>query len=446
MREERARRLYLAAEAATEAGLVALASEAIAEAERIDPDVRRQAELGYLRGLLLIHAGEDATQVFAAAGRSIAHDDAERAALMLSWASEAAIYRREWSEAHQLAAEASELVQGSGSVAEFWATWMAGVALTMLGRSQPAAVALEQAVAVFRASPAYADDPRLQANFAVALMYLDDFEQGLVVAEHAASAARRQGALPTMLFASSFELVARVVLGDWDRAQAEAGELHAIALDLDNRSEHDDFVWTQAYIAAARGEADRYAALAVLVDPRRDARVAFCGGLLALGRDAPAEAIVALRHHVRPGEPAGYADPDMSPFDLAEAFIRVGEEAEAEALLGAYEPLRGRSWVAAGLARCRALAGREGFEALYAESRDGPRRDRVRLRGRAHRPVSRRDPPQAAPPRRGPRAARAGARRVRAAGRRAVGRAGARRTAGGGRRDRGDRGDRAARR
>ena len=78
-REERARRLYLAAEAATEAGLVALASEAIAEAERIDPDVRRQAELGYLRGLLLIHAGEDATEVFAAAGRSIAHDDAERA-------------------------------------------------------------------------------------------------------------------------------------------------------------------------------------------------------------------------------------------------------------------------------------------------------------------------------------------------------------------------------
>jgi hypothetical protein len=103
-REERARRLHLAAEAATEAGLVTLAREAIAEAERTDPDVGRQAELGYLRGLLLIHAGEDATEVFAAAGRSIAQDDAERAALMLSWASEAAIYRREWRGAHQLAA------------------------------------------------------------------------------------------------------------------------------------------------------------------------------------------------------------------------------------------------------------------------------------------------------------------------------------------------------
>jgi hypothetical protein len=183
VREERARRLYLAAEAATEAGLVPLAREAIAEAERIDADVRRQAELRHLRGLLLIHAGEDATEVFAAAGRSIAQDDAERAALMLSWASEAAIYRREWSDAHELAAEAAELVHGSGSVAEFWATWMAGVALTEFGRSEPAAAALQEAVAVFRDSPAYSDDPRLLANFSVALMYLNDFAQGLVVAE-----------------------------------------------------------------------------------------------------------------------------------------------------------------------------------------------------------------------------------------------------------------------
>lgn len=367
--EKRAGRLYLAAEAATEAGLVALASEAIAEAERIDPDVRRRAELSYLRGLLLIHASEDATEVFASAGRSIARDDPERAALMLSWASEAAIYRREWSDAHQLATEASELVHGSGSLAEFWATWMAGVALTELGRSEPAAAALQEAVAVFRDSPAYADDPRLLANFSVALMYLDDFPQGLVEAESAASAARQQGALPTMLFASSFELVARVVLGDWDRARADAGELHAVALDIDNLSEHDDFVWTQAYVAAARGEAERYAPLNKLVDPRRDARVALCGGLLALGRDAPAEAVAVLQEHVQPGRRAGYADPDMSPFDLAEALIRMGEEEEAEELLGSYEPMRGRAWVGAGLARCRALVGANGFEALYARSR-----------------------------------------------------------------------------
>ncbi len=369
--EERARRLYLAAEAATEAGLVPLAGEAIAQAERTDPDVRRQAELGYLRGLLLIHTGEDATRAFASAGRSIAQDDAERAALMLSWASEAAIYRREWSEAHGLAAEAAALVRGSGSVAEFWATWMAGVALTELGRSEPAAGALREAVAVFRGSPGNDDDPRLLANFSVALMYLDDFAQGLVVAENAASAARRRGALPTMLFASSFELVARVVLGDWDRAQADAAELHAIALDIDNRSEHDDFVWTEAYIAAARGEADRFARLSVLVDPRRDPRVAVCGGLLALGRDAPAEAVAVLSQYVRPGKRAGYADPDMSPFDLAEALIRTSAGDKAEALLRSYEPMRGRAWVAAGVARCGALGGGDDFEVLYAESRAG---------------------------------------------------------------------------
>jgi hypothetical protein len=249
---------------------------------------------------------------------------------------------------------------------------MAGVALTMLGRSEPAAAALQEAVAVFRDSPAFADDPRLLANFGVALMYSDDFAQGLVVAERAASAARRQGALPTMLFASSFELVARVVLGDWDRAQADAAELHAVAVDIDNRSEHDDFVWTRAYVAAARGEADRYTALNALVDPRRDPRVALCGGLLALGRDAPGEAVAVLSDLVEPGKRAGYADPDMSPFDLAEALLRIGEHDKAEALLRSYGPLQGLSWMAAGLARCRALAGGTGFEDVYADSAHEP--------------------------------------------------------------------------
>jgi DNA-binding CsgD family transcriptional regulator len=369
VREDRARRLHLAAEAATEAGLVPLAREAIALAEGIAPDALRQAELSYLNGLLLIHAGNDATQVFASAGRSIAQEDPERAALMLSWASEAAIYRREWSDAHRLAAEATALVRGSGSVAEFWATWMAGVALTEAGRQEPAAAALHAAVAVFRDSPAYAEDPRLLANFGVARMYLDHFTEGLDVVEAAAVAARQQGALPTMLFAASFELVARVVLGDWDRARADAGELHVIAVDIDNHSELDDFVWTQAYVAAARGDAERHAELSLLVDPRRDARVAVCGGLLALGRDAPAEAVAVLQDLIRPGLRAGYADPDMSPFDLAEALIRVGEGDKAERLLRSYEPMRGRSWVAAGIARCRALAGENGFEELYAESR-----------------------------------------------------------------------------
>ena len=66
----------------------------------------------------------------------------------------------------------------------------------------------------------------------------------------------------------------------------------------------DDFVWTQAYVAAARGEADRHASLNMLVDPRRDPRVALCGGLLALGRDAPGEAVAVLSEYVTPGAAA----------------------------------------------------------------------------------------------------------------------------------------------
>lgn len=365
----RAQRLHLAADAATLAGLVSLARAAIVEVEKLQPERRQQAELGYLRGLLLIHLGEDATHEFAAAGRLIATEDPERAAFILAWASEAAIYQRDWATAETLAGEALRLVDGARGVPEFWAAWMAGVSRAHLGRSEPAAEALERALQVFQQHLAGVDDPRLSANYSVALMYLDNFRGGLSAAEKAASESRQEGAVPTLLFASSFELVARLVLGDWDRARADAAELHALALDVENRSELDDFVWTQAYVAAARGDADRYAALEVLVDPARDPRVALCGGLMALGNEEPAHAIEILGPLVKPGALAGYADPDVSPFDLIEARLRCDDAEEAGRLLEAFEPLKGRAWVAAGLARCRALAGGHGFETFFAESR-----------------------------------------------------------------------------
>jgi DNA-binding CsgD family transcriptional regulator len=365
----RRHRLQLAAEAATLAGLVPLAREAIDEAVRLQPDPRQHAELGFLQGLLLIHTGEDATQAFALAGRSIADEHPERAALMLAWASKAAIYRRDWEAAEVLAGEALRLVHGSGGVSEFWATWMEGVALTELGRSEASAEVLGRAIEVFREQLAGADDPRLLANLSVALMYRDDFRGGLAAAERAASESRQQGAVPTLLFASSFELAARLVLGDWDRARADAAELHALALDSENRSELDDFVWSQAYVAAARGDTDRYAAFEVLVDPARDPRVALCGGLIALGLEDPARAVEILAPLVQPGELAGYAEPDMSPFDLVEALLRCGEEQRANDLLEAFEPFKGRTWVAAGLARCLALTAGSDFELRFEEAR-----------------------------------------------------------------------------
>ena len=159
--------------------------------------------------------------------------------------------------------------------------------------------------------------------------------------------------------------------GDWQRARTAAAELHALAVDTDNHSERDDFVWTQAVIAAARGDVERHAALLAASDPARDPRVALTAGLLALGADAPADAVVALAPLVRPGAFAGYADPDLSPFDLAEAHLRCGDAEAARRLLESFEGVEDRSWVRAAILRCRALAREGDWEAACEESRAG---------------------------------------------------------------------------
>ena len=365
----RRHRLQLAAEAATLAGLVPLARGVIDEAESLQPDPRQQAELGFLQGLLLSHNGEDATSAFALAGRSIADEHPERAALMLAWASEAAIYRRNWEAAGALASEAFRLVRGSGGVSEFWATWMEGIVLTEVGQSEAAAEVLERAIEVFREQLAGTDDPRLLANLSVALMYRDDFRGGLAAAERAASESRQQGAVPTLLLPRRSSSPRVSCSAIWDRAQADAAEMHALALDSENRWELDGLVWRQAYVAAARGDTDRHAACEVLVDPARDPRVALCGGLIALGLEDPARAVEILAPLVKPGELTGFAAPDMSPFDLVEALLRCGEEQRASHLLEAFEPFRHRAWVAAGLARCLALTRGSDFELLFEEAR-----------------------------------------------------------------------------
>ncbi len=212
------------------------------------------------------------------------------------------------------------------------------------------------------------DDARLLANYGVALMYLDDFRGGVAAVERAAASCRQYGAVPTLLFAGSFEVVARLVLGDWQRAVAEAGELHGLAVASENRSELEDFRWVQAYVAAAQGDRGRLAEVAA---GTTDERIARCLGLLELGDEAPEAAIAILRPLVVDGAFAGYADPDLAPFDLAEAYLRCGREAEAVALLGAFEPFAERAWAAAALARCRAMQSGADWEALCEESRSG---------------------------------------------------------------------------
>ena len=187
----RARRLQRAAEAATLAGLMDLAASIISEAEALHPGTAQRAELAYLRGLLLIHAAQDATGVFAGAGRSLCAIDPGRAGVMLAWASEAALYERNWEAAAALAEEALALELDHSGVAQFWATWTRGVALTVLGRADEARAALNAAVAGF-AENGLERDPRLLANYGAGLMYLGDFRGGLDAAASAEAAARRR--------------------------------------------------------------------------------------------------------------------------------------------------------------------------------------------------------------------------------------------------------------
>ena len=171
---------------------------------------------------------------------------------MLAWASEGAVYRRDWEAALRLAEESAWVGDELDPVVDFWSSWMCGVRAHGARALRRGAAGVRRAVEIFE-ERVVDPDARLLANYSVALMYLDDFRGGLLAAEQAAAAARRHGAAPVLLFASSFELVARVVLGDWDRAQLDAAELHGLAVALDNRSEEQDFLWTAAYVRPLGG-------------------------------------------------------------------------------------------------------------------------------------------------------------------------------------------------
>ena len=88
---------------------------------------------------------------------------------------------------------------------------------------------------------------------------------------------------------------------------------------------------------------------------------------------------------VVPGSLAGYADPDLSPFDLIEAYLRCGRDAEASALEARpSRPSKGVPGRRPRFAQVRASSPGADWEALCEREPLGIRSDRLRVRGGAH--------------------------------------------------------------
>src|SRR5215468_2821610 len=332
----RARRLAAGAEAAWLAGRARWAQELADRADRLRPPPRLRADLQQLRGRIEVWSGSPtvAHRLLADAAAAIADADPEKAALLLSEATQAAWVAGDMAKTRQTGQRLGTLAVPEDSPARLVGRVMAGLAGLMAGDTSQAAHggALQREVA---ASARAATTP-LQLAFAgsAALFVGDD--------------------------ADASDLLARAVAAS--RAAGAVGIL-AWLLQLLAAFHHSTLAW----VAAAQGreqECRAHAAAALQQAARRalapQASIAtWALGLAELGAGRPDAALNQLEQQAAAGPGLGHPLPaTFAAADLVEAAVQAGRpEAapDAVARLQGWATATAAPWGLALVARCRGL-------------------------------------------------------------------------------------------
>ena len=381
--EERARRLFEAADDARLAGGSERALALLEEALTSTGDPLLAAKIHHLRGVVEMWRGAPmaAREHLAVQASRIEALDPAKAARMLTDAGWACFMAGEIEQGLATAREAFAVAERTGGVAEVTATALLGIALLLNGRTQEALPLLR------RYEPLLEETEFLRRAYQLiwpaghALIWLEDYEGARQVFSRVIAEARAQSApsmLPYALIGLS-ELEFRA--GNWAAAYASGSEAVRIADETEQATALAFALVSLARIEAAQGREEdcrgHVARALGLAGSGIGAVLAYGGstlGLLELGLGRNADAIGHLELLARRVRDKGLGEPGVIQWapDLIEAYVRSGRPGDAEETLASFEQQARqteRAWALAAAARCRGLLAPDTtFEQEFADA------------------------------------------------------------------------------
>jgi DNA-binding CsgD family transcriptional regulator len=320
----RARRMFLAADAARQAGQGERAVHMLEAAAECAEDGTLQIAIEHARGRVeLLHGRTHAAQaILARAAQRIEDRDADHATAMLAEAAFAAMIGGDGPAAVVIAQKAQALRPGDGGLVDLVTGLVLGTALFRTGSVSEGLALVVRAAELAETSL----DAGLEAEYVVhaahVLAWVGEYRRARHLLDRVLRETRASGALgrlPWALYVSS-DLDTRT--GHWAAARADAWDASRIAADTANALWRSYALGCLAVLDAAQGReeecranAAEAQAIARRLEIECPRKIADALGLLELGRGRPEEAIPHF-------ENAGNAGSRLSLADLVEAYVR----------------------------------------------------------------------------------------------------------------------------
>ena len=372
-------RLAAAADAAWRAGRSEAASALVREALAGATDPGLRAEALRLQGAIEFFAGNSdvAASAVLEAVDLLERTDHGAAVAAAADAVNALVRVRKRDLALETARRARSLAPEDGGETDAEATIALGYALCFAGRYGEAEPYLRRAVEL-SGTKATAHSFLRVGRLSATLGWLGRHEEAYAYLAETVAHARETGAvgsLPLLLASAAWQ---GLHAGRLNEAYADGSEALALAEELDQPVTAAQSLGVLTWVSALRGDESRCREYGEETQRRADELgfrlygllASLCFGLLDLGRGRVDQAIAEIEPVARHADERALFVPGVSPqLELAEANIRGGRAADAEALLAAFD---GSQLVSVPLFRAQAercrglLAGTEGFEAHFA--------------------------------------------------------------------------------
>lgn len=383
VKDDVARRLLAAGQAAGAAGAQDRSLALVVEASAVASDRGLRAHAQHLRGRLMVWSGNpaEATALLVAEAERAAGHDPVLSATMLADAANGAANTNSYHRAEALARRAVALLGDRGEASARAAVLaMLGWVLLLRGKAPQARPVLSDAEHLAQGlDPLGPHWPWLHLLLR-ARCPLEELERARTESIALCERAGDAGALATLSSALLVAADAEFRLGRWDLADATTLEAIRVSADTGQPAWRGVALSTRARLTGARGleEESRAAALTALGLAET---LGFSAGLryvhgalgfLELGLDRVDQAIAEFETVAHIVEGSGMEEPTIVPWapDLFEAYVRSGRGTDARRVLETLErqaASSGTAFAAAAAARCRGMI-EEDFEPHFAKA------------------------------------------------------------------------------